>query len=36
MTLTIPLWLNNMAVNENINFSNVLQSALKEKLNIRE
>jgi predicted RNase H-like HicB family nuclease len=35
-TLTIPLWLNNMAVNENINFSNVLQSALKEKLNIRE
>lgn len=35
-TLTIPLWLNNMAVNKNINFSKVLQSALKEKLNIRE
>ena len=35
-TLTIPLWLNNMAVNKDINFSKVLQSALKEKLNIRE
>ncbi len=35
-TLTIPLWLNNMAVSRDINFSQVLQSALKEKLNIRE
>ncbi len=35
-TLTIPLWLNNMAVDKNVNFSQVLQSALKEKLNIRE
>ena len=35
-TLTIPLWLNNMAVSKDINFSQVLQSALKEKLNIRE
>ena len=35
-TLTIPLWLNNMAINRDINFSQVLQSALKEKLNIRE
>ncbi len=35
-TLTIPLWLNNMAVNKDINFSQILQSALKEKLNIRE
>lgn len=35
-TLTIPLWLNNMAVNKDINFSKVLQSALKEELDIRE
>lgn len=35
-TLTIPIWLNNMAVNEQINFSKVLQSALMEKLNIRQ
>lgn len=34
-TLTIPLWLNNMAVEKNINFSKTLQSALKEKLNIK-
>ena len=29
-TLTIPKWLNDMAVSENINFSQLLQSALKE------
>ena len=33
-TLTIPKWLNDMAVSENINFSQLLQSALKEKLNV--
>lgn len=33
-TLTIPAWLNNLAEKNNINFSQVLQSALKEKLGI--
>ncbi len=33
-TLTIPAWLNVMAENANINFSQVLQQALKERLNI--
>lgn len=33
-TLTIPKWLNDIAVKEHINFSQVLQSALKERLNI--
>lgn len=33
-TLSIPAWLNTMAENENINFSQLLQSALMEKLNI--
>ncbi len=33
-TLTIPEWLNDAAVKERINFSQVLQDALKEKLNI--
>lgn len=33
-TLTIPEWLNNMATRENINFSNVLQNALIEKLGL--
>ena len=33
-TLTIPKWLNDMAVSENINFSQLLQSALKEKINV--
>lgn len=33
-TLTIPEWLNEMSEKENINFSQVLQTALKEKLNI--
>ncbi len=31
-TLTIPEWLNVLAENENINFSQVLQEALKERL----
>lgn len=33
-TLTIPAWLNNMAMEKGINFSQALQNALKEKLNI--
>ena len=33
-TLTIPEWLNYLAEKKNINFSQVLQEALKEKLNI--
>ncbi len=33
-TLTIPEWLNDAAVKERINFSQVLQDALKEKLNV--
>lgn len=33
-TLTIPAWLNKLAERENINFSQILQSALKEKLQI--
>lgn len=33
-TLTIPAWLNTMSEREGINFSAVLQAALKEKLNI--
>lgn len=33
-TLTIPEWLNDMALRENVNFSNVLQNALMEQLNI--
>jgi len=31
-TLTIPYWLNKLAIRNNINFSKVLQEALKEKL----
>lgn len=31
-TLTIPAWLNEKALEQNINFSQVLQEALKEKL----
>ncbi|MGN0711167.1 MAG: type II toxin-antitoxin system HicB family antitoxin [Anaerovoracaceae bacterium] len=31
-TLTIPAWLNNAAIEQNINFSQVLQEALKRKL----
>ena len=33
-TLSIPSWLNSKAEKENINFSKVLQDALKEKLSI--
>lgn len=33
-TLTIPEWLNEAATRENINFSQVLQEALMEKVNI--
>lgn len=32
--VTIPAWLNEMAEEKNINFSNVLQNALMKKLNI--
>jgi len=35
-TLTIPSWLNSVAERSKINFSQVLQEALKEKLGIRE
>lgn len=35
-TLTIPQWLNNIATREHVNFSQVLQEALKEHLNISE
>lgn len=33
-TLTIPQWLNDLAIEQHINFSKVLQEALKSKLNI--
>ena len=33
-TLTIPAWLNSIAESQSINFSSVLQTALKEKLNL--
>lgn len=33
-TLTIPSWLNVMAEREGVNFSSVLQNALKQELNI--
>ncbi len=33
-TLTIPEWLNEIAVKENVNFSNTLQNALMEQLHI--
>ena len=35
-TLTIPYWLNEAAVKEHINFSDVLQNALKNELNLTE
>ncbi|MBR3614166.1 MAG: type II toxin-antitoxin system HicA family toxin [Clostridia bacterium] len=35
-TLTIPCWLNNLSERNNINFSQVLQEALKERLGISE
>lgn len=34
-TLTIPLWLNTLAEENHINFSGVLQEALKERLNVK-
>ena len=34
-TLTIPQWLNDAAVNANINFSQTLQEALKTKLQLQ-
>ena len=33
-TLTIPLWLNDLAIAKNINFSQLLQKAIKEELNL--
>jgi len=33
-TLTIPAWLNDLAEKEGINFSHVLQGALKERLHV--
>ena len=33
-TLTIPAWLNDIAEKEGINFSHVLQTALKERLHV--
>ncbi|MBQ8836250.1 MAG: type II toxin-antitoxin system HicB family antitoxin [Clostridia bacterium] len=35
-TLTIPAWLNTMAEKSNINFSLILQDALKTKLNLHQ
>jgi len=35
-TLSIPQWLNKLAIEKNINFSHVLQIALKEQLGIKE
>ena len=34
-TLTIPEWLNALAESQNVNFSQVLQEALKEKLGLK-
>lgn len=34
-TLTIPSWLNELAIANDVNFSQVFQNALKEKLNVR-
>lgn len=34
-TLTIPSWLNKLAEEQNVNFSKILQSALKEYLKIK-
>jgi len=35
-TLSIPRWLNKLAIENNINFSQVLQKALKEQPGIKE
>ena len=34
-TLTIPSWLNKLAEKENVNFSKILQSALKDYLHVK-
>lgn len=34
-TLTIPAWLNDLAVKNHVNFSQTLQQALKEQLNVK-
>lgn len=33
-TLSIPRWLDNLAIENNVNFSNILQNALKKQLNV--
>ncbi|MBQ1389754.1 MAG: type II toxin-antitoxin system HicB family antitoxin [Clostridia bacterium] len=33
-TLTIPAWLNDLAIKEGINFSQLLQNALRQQLNV--
>lgn len=33
-TLTLPAWLNNLAIEKNINFSNILQNALIKELRV--
>ena len=33
-TLTIPAWLNNLALEKNVNFSNILQNALIKELGV--
>lgn len=35
-TLTIPAWLNTMAEADNVNFSQILQTALKERLGLAD
>lgn len=35
-TITLPAWLNAAALEKNVNFSALLQSALKEQLNLEE
>lgn len=35
-TLTIPAWLNDLAEKENVNFSFLLQQALKERMKIKD
>ena len=35
-TLTIPQWLNKLAIEKKVNFSHVLQVALKNELGVKE
>ena len=35
-TLTIPQWLNKLAIEKKVNFSHVLQAALKNELGVKE